>query len=149
MSYSSERLVRVADAWVAGVCGGVARRLQLPPLLVRLAWLTAVLFFGTGLVIYCVFWWLMPDERSVPIEPTVWVADEHGVRHPPLQRTVRDRKLLGVCGGLARRWGVDPTIVRLATLAGVTFSAGAVIAVYVVAALLIPQSTPPYSAAPA
>ena len=30
-----------------------------------------------------------------------------------LTRTVADRKLMGVCGGLAKYFGIDPVIVRV------------------------------------
>jgi len=32
---------------------------------------------------------------------------------PHLYRSVRDKKIAGVCGGLAERYGWDPTLVRV------------------------------------
>jgi phage shock protein C len=32
---------------------------------------------------------------------------------PPLTRSLRNRKIAGVCGGIGRHFGVDPTIVRI------------------------------------
>jgi phage shock protein PspC (stress-responsive transcriptional regulator) len=147
-SVTENRLVRVDDGWIAGVCGGVAQRVGLPPTLVRLAWLAAVLFFGTGLLLYAVLWWLMPSERDLPLEPTVWERGENG-RRPPLERTARDRKIFGVCGGLARRANLDPTVVRLAALALAGLSFGTVVPLYVIAAVAMPGPRAPISTVPA
>jgi len=147
-SMTEERLVRVDNGYIAGVCGGVARRVGLPPMLVRLAWLAAVAFFGTGLLLYAVLWWVMPAQRNVPLEPTVWVQDQYG-RRPPLERTVRDRKIFGVCGGLARRLDVDPTLLRLATIALAGLSFGTVLPLYVIAAVVMPPPRSPISTVPA
>jgi phage shock protein C len=133
-----DRLVRVCDGWIAGVCGGVARRLGVSPLAVRLVWGAAVFFFGTGLLLYLVCWWLMPHENHLPIEPTAWVREPGQSAHPPLARTVVDRKLLGVCGGLARRWDLDPAAMRLGALGLAMVSFGTVVVVYLVLALVMP-----------
>ena len=48
-----------------------------------------------------------------------------------------DRKLAGVCGGLAEYVGIDPTVIRVIwALVGLT---GAGIAAYLVCALVIPE----------
>jgi phage shock protein PspC (stress-responsive transcriptional regulator) len=52
---------RSSDRWVGGVCGGVARRLQVDPLLIR-AGMIALLIFGIGFLAYLVAWALLPDE---------------------------------------------------------------------------------------
>jgi phage shock protein PspC (stress-responsive transcriptional regulator) len=131
------RLLRVSDGVVAGVAGGLARRLGVSAWVVRLVWLGAVLFGGTGVVAYAILWWVMPHEARVPLEPTIWVRGRGG-HHPPLYRTNVDRKLFGVCGGIARRLEVDPTMVRLAAMSLVALSAGFAVVVYLVAALVIP-----------
>lgn len=58
-----------------------------------------------------------------------------------LYRSVSDRKLLGICGGLAEYFGIDSTLVRL-IWAFLTFvSVGAGIIVYIIAALIIPEGS--------
>ena len=54
-----------------------------------------------------------------------------------------DAVICGVCGGIARYFGVDPTLVRLATvlLVGV---AGVSLWVYIIAALIIPKESTLY-----
>jgi phage shock protein PspC (stress-responsive transcriptional regulator) len=57
-------VVRGEDRWFAGVCGGIAARTGLDPLLVRgiVAALTAV--GGLGLACYGLAWLLLPDARN-------------------------------------------------------------------------------------
>ena len=56
-----------------------------------------------------------------------------------LYRTTGPNAMIcGVCGGIARYFNVDPTLVRLATVLLVAF-AGLSLWVYVIAALIIPR----------
>ena len=52
--------------------------------------------------------------------------------------TGSDAVICGVCGGIARYFDVDPTLVRLATVLLVAF-AGLSLWVYVIAALMMPS----------
>ena len=53
-----------------------------------------------------------------------------------LYKSRSDRKIFGVCGGIAEYLGVDSFVVRLATVLLVAF-AGMSIWIYVIAALLM------------
>ena len=55
-----------------------------------------------------------------------------------LYRSITDKKLAGVCGGLAEYLGMDATIIRLILVLAVLF-AGVGILAYIIAALVIPQ----------
>jgi len=48
--------------WFAGVCAGLARRLNLDPLLVRGIFVALAVIGGFGLLLYGVAWLLMPEE---------------------------------------------------------------------------------------
>ncbi|SDN37359.1 PspC domain-containing protein [Allokutzneria albata] len=51
------------DRMVAGVCGGVARVLNVDAALLRILLVAATLLgFGTGAVLYLVCWILMPED---------------------------------------------------------------------------------------
>ncbi|HEY5978258.1 MAG TPA: PspC domain-containing protein [Microlunatus sp.] len=65
-----------------------------------------------------------------------------------LTRSREDRMLAGVCGGLGRYLGVDPTIVRIVAVAFILSGVG--LLAYVIAWVLIPESPPdaPEPAAP-
>ena len=54
-----------------------------------------------------------------------------------LYRSVADKKLAGVCGGLAEYFGIDSTIVRLLLVAAVLFAGFGILA-YIIAAFVIP-----------
>src|SRR5665647_1552920 len=56
----------VTDARVAGVCGGIAERYRIDPLLVRLAAIIVALSSGVGLVLYGAAWLLLPRGAGQP-----------------------------------------------------------------------------------
>lgn len=49
-----------------------------------------------------------------------------------------DKKIAGVCGGVAKYFGLDPTLVRLAYAVLVIFG-GTGILLYIICALIIPR----------
>ena len=55
-----------------------------------------------------------------------------------LYRSVSNRMLSGVCGGIGEYFDIDPTLVRLALAIFTCITAGAGIAAYVIAAIIIP-----------
>ena len=55
-----------------------------------------------------------------------------------LYRSNTDKKICGVCGGVAEYFGIDPTLVRVGW-ALVSIFAGAGIIAYIVCALIIPE----------
>ena len=54
-----------------------------------------------------------------------------------LYRSLTDKKLAGVCGGLAEYFGIDSTLVRLLLVLAVLF-AGVGILAYIIAAIVMP-----------
>lgn len=46
---------------LAGVCGGIAEYLGWDPTLVRVAWIILTLLGGSGILIYLIFWLVMPE----------------------------------------------------------------------------------------
>lgn len=55
-----------------------------------------------------------------------------------LYRSSHDKKIFGVCGGLAEYLGVDATLLRILLIVVAFFSAGSVILVYIIAGFVIP-----------
>lgn len=55
-----------------------------------------------------------------------------------LYKSATDRKIFGVCGGLAQYLGIDPTIIRL-IWALLIFCAGTGFLAYIIAALVLPN----------
>src|SRR5688572_11105371 len=105
------RLTRLPEQGrLAGVCAGIAAHFDADVTLVRLAWVVLSIVPGAiigGVIAYAVAWLLMPEagltERQV----------YSGRR---LLRSVADRRIAGVCGGLAEYFALDPTLVRLAVV---------------------------------
>lgn len=55
-----------------------------------------------------------------------------------LYKSQTDKKIFGVCGGLAEYFGIDPTIIRL-IWALLVFCAGTGLLAYIIAALVLPN----------
>jgi phage shock protein PspC (stress-responsive transcriptional regulator) len=84
-----------------------------------------------GVLAYLLAWLVIPEDTGAP----------RLAHHNRLTRSTTDRKIAGVCGGLAEYFGVDATPIRLlwiilSILVGAVF--GGVIA-YIVAWLIIPK----------
>ena len=50
-----------------------------------------------------------------------------------------DKKICGVCGGVAEYFNIDATLVRLGVLALVLFAGGGLLA-YIIAAIIMPEN---------
>ncbi len=56
-----------------------------------------------------------------------------------LYRSVKDRRIAGVAGGIAEYFNVDPTLVRLAWLLAIFVIGGGILA-YLIAWIVIPDA---------
>jgi phage shock protein C len=74
-------------------------------------------------------------QHTTPPEP----HDTHARPGPKrLQRSATDKLLLGVCGGLADYFEVDPTLVRVIFALSILLAGGGVL-LYIVLALIMPS----------
>jgi phage shock protein PspC (stress-responsive transcriptional regulator) len=127
------------DGQIAGVCAGLAEYFAIDVVFVRAAWVVLSIVPGAiigGVLAYLAAWLVMPESTEPAALPT-------GKR---LTRSMTDRKIAGVCGGLAEYYGVDATPIRLLwAILSILFGAviGGVIA-YLVAWAIIPR--PPVTA---
>jgi Putative stress-responsive transcriptional regulator len=55
---------RTDDRWIAGVCSGLADRLGVDPVIVRVGLVVLSLLWGAGITIYLVAWALLPNDRN-------------------------------------------------------------------------------------
>ncbi len=124
-----------ANGNIAGVCAGMAEYFEIDVVVVRVAWVVFSIIPGAiigGVLAYLAAWLIIPesaDAASVPV----------GRR---LTRSTTDKRIAGVCGGLAEYFAVDPTVVRLVWVI-LSILGGAVIGgviAYVLAWLIIPRS---------
>ncbi|NOU93707.1 PspC domain-containing protein [Paenibacillus sp. LMG 31456] len=58
-----------------------------------------------------------------------------------LQRSTSNRRLTGLCGGLAEFLGISPTLVRLMMIIAGLCSFGTTVFVYFIASLFIPKQS--------
>src|SRR5215468_9034451 len=57
----AKRLMRSSrDKKIGGVCAGLAEYFDLDPTIVRIVWLLAIFFAGTGFLIYIILWIALP-----------------------------------------------------------------------------------------
>ena len=62
---ASERLTRdMSHKKIAGVCAGLARYLQVDPVLIRLIFLVLAISTGIGFIAYIVGWIIMPKDKT-------------------------------------------------------------------------------------
>ena len=60
-----------------------------------------------------------------------------------LYRSVADKKIAGVCAGLADFVGIDPTVMRLIFAALLLFGVAPIVALYVVMWCIVPENPDP------
>ena len=137
---SPKRLYRHSPSGrIVGVCAGIAEYLHADVTLVRLVWVVLSIvpggFIG-GIVAYIAAWMIMPDS-------SMRANVEASTRR--LTQSATDRKIAGVCGGLAEYLGVDSTVVRLAWAILTVVPVGIVLGVvaYGVAWFIMPRSRAP------
>lgn len=64
---AEHRVYRSRDAFVGGVCAGIAQNFDLDPIVVRiLAIFITILTFGLGAVVYALLWARLPREPELP-----------------------------------------------------------------------------------
>lgn len=120
------------DRKIGGVCGGVGQLLKLDPTVIRLLtiFLCVMTAFLPLLVLYLIAWML------IPLGPPTYI--EYDYRR--LYRSTKDRKMAGICGGIAAMLHIDPIIVRLVTIiAMIPTGFFPVVITYLIGIVIIPE----------
>ena len=55
----------VTDKMLGGVCGGLAEYFSIDPVLVRLIFVLAVIFGGSGILAYIILWIIIPQKPFI------------------------------------------------------------------------------------
>lgn len=50
---------------IGGVCGGLGEYFDVDPTIIRLLWVVIFLMGGSGVLIYIIFWIVLPEEDEV------------------------------------------------------------------------------------
>jgi len=133
------RLVRrSSEGRIAGVCAGIAEYLETDATVVRLAWVIFSIVPGAflgGLIAYLAAWIVMPEAPGA-VAVTAPAAQR-------LTRSIVDRKVAGVCGGIASYLDVDSTAVRVVWVILSIVPGGIVMGfvAYLAAWLIMPELT--------
>lgn len=123
------------DRWdkkIAGVCGGLGQLLKLDPTIIRLLLVIICIFTGVLplLVLYIIAWML------IPLGPPTYIQFEC----KRLYRSVRDRKIAGICGGIAESLKIDATIVRIVMLFAMLLTGFfPLLIAYIIGTVIIPE----------
>jgi phage shock protein C len=110
---------RSSSGILAGVCKGIAQRLELDVLVVRFALIVSILCLGTGALAYIVL------ALSIP-------------REDRLDKSFEPR-ILGVCAYFSKRFDFEPGLARAGALTALIFSAGTVFVVYLILWFIMPS----------
>jgi phage shock protein C len=127
---------RPAEGKLGGVCAGLAEYFEADVALVRAAWVVLSIWPGAivlGVIAYVAAWILMPRAEG---------DDAATASRRRVMRSLTDKRIAGVCGGLAEYFDIDPTIVRVSWVV-LSIVAGAVVfgvVAYLVAWFIIPSA---------
>ena len=122
------------DKKLAGVCDGIAKSLNIDPTFIRiifvsLALMTAVIPVLTAYIVGALIL-TQPPEGYVEVENSYKKITKG-----------KEKKIAGVCDGIAKYFGIDTMIVRLIFVA-LTFWIGGGIMAYIVCLIMIPDNVP-------
>lgn len=123
------------DRWdkkIGGVCGGLGHFLGLDPTILRLLMVVICIFTGVLplLVLYIIAWML------IPLGPPTYIQFEC----KRLYRSVRNRKIGGICGGIAESLKMDATLIRIVMLFAMVLTGFfPLIIAYIIGILIIPE----------
>jgi len=78
----------------------------------------------------------MPES---PTSGTSW--NPFGKKRIPLRRSMSDKRIMGVCSGIANYFNIDPTLVRIAFVIGVIVTGGPFILAYIGLGWAMPKDT--------
>ena len=120
------------DKKFLGICGGVADYFNVDPTLIRIAVACIALYTAIlpALLVYVVMSFVFPQQPEG--YTTVNTSEKK------LLKSSDNKKLAGVCGGLAKFFGIDATIIRLIfALSFLIFGFG--LTTYIVCLALMPR----------
>jgi len=129
MKDNTKRLYRSdSEKMIAGVCGGIAEYFEIDPVIVRLIAVALVFVNCIGILAYLIGWVVIPSReiRNKKLE----------IRGKRLYRSSSDKMIGGVCGGLAKYFDFDSTIVRLIAVLLLFTGVGGI--AYLIAWIVIP-----------
>jgi phage shock protein C len=103
---------------IAGVCAGIANYFDVDVVLIRALWVVLSIVPGAvigGVLAYLAAWLVIPAGTEPVPAP----------QEARLTRSATDKKIAGICGGLAEYFSVDSTMIRVVwCILAIFFGAG-------------------------
>ena len=130
-------------AWVGGVCAGLAGYLNIDILIVRIACAIGMLTWWPTIIAYIACYICLSESTPSIREFGNNFANSRIARHfkkvdykKRIYKSTRDKKIAGVCAGIAQYFEVSPFIIRAGALGSLFFGPLAFIA-YIAAAVIM------------
>lgn len=117
------------DRKLFGVCGGLAEYLNLDSSIIRILCTLLILAGGSGFLLYIILAFVIPEDPE-----NIKVI----TNNKKLYRSKTDRKISGICGGLAKYFNVDSNMIRLIWIASILFLGSGLLA-YFILIFVIPE----------
>ena len=115
---------------IAGVCAGIALARGWSISLVRSIALWMLSF--AGFFLYLIAWLALPNPEAAGVQ------EEALPSHDPFRRSRKNRKIAGVCGGVAELLKMDATLIRVLYIFAV-LCCGLGLISYVYAWVIVPE----------
>ena len=125
-----KQLYLSSDKKFLGICGGVADYFKVDPTLIRIVVACIALYTAVipTLIVYVVMSFVFPHQ------PEGYTAANTSKQ---LFKSSDNKKISGVCAGIAKYFGIDPTIIRLIFALSV-LALGFGLTIYIVCLVLMP-----------
>ena len=121
------------DKKLSGVCDGIGKGLNIDPTFIRIIFVSLALMTAVVPVliayIVCALVLTQPPEGYVEVENSYKKITKG-----------KEKKISGVCDGIAKYFGIDPMIVRLIFVALTLWIGGGIMA-YIVCMIMIPDAS--------
>jgi phage shock protein C len=122
------------DKKIFGICGGLGEHTSIPTWLWRVIFLALLVFYGIGVLLYILFWIFMPSDKA---QEEKSISDKNTWLHQ-LTKSVTDKKIGGICGGLGDNTSVPSWCWRILFVAS-SFVYGFGIALYILLWIFMPN----------
>ncbi len=143
MSNSNKLHINKRHAVIAGVCAGIADYFNIDRFIIRIIAIIAAITWWPTVLVYIVMAFCLSENKPSLSEVGENLGNSRVGRHfkkvdysKRIYKSRSNRKISGVCAGLADYMEVSPFIVRIAALLSLFFGPFAVIA-YIIAAIIM------------
>lgn len=140
--------------WFGGVCAGLAKFFDVEPFIVRIITVVATLTWSLTILVYIVLYFVMskksPSLDNISEQFSSSKLGKSGIaKHfknvdykKRIYKSYDDKKISGVCAGLANYFETSPFFIRLACVLSLFFGPFAIFA-YIVAAIIMDREPYP------